>query len=244
MSEVSQLIRALKKELKRQGMSYRAVAQSLNLSEASVKRCFASGKMSLDRLAQLCQLLGLSLAELAQQAQAETILLSTLSHTQEAQLVADLPLLLVATCALNHWTIADITTVYQLSEAQCVLYLLQLDRMGLLHLLPNNRIRVLVARDFEWLPNGPIRLFFRQQCQDDFLNSPFTSGKDVMAFTHGMLSAAAAAEFRLELAKLRQKFAELHDKSANLPRTHKEGFGLLLALRAWEPAGFAALRKK
>jgi hypothetical protein len=39
--------------------------------------------------------------------------------------------------------------------------LLLLDKMGLIELRPGNRVRSKVARDFDWLPDGPIGHFFR-----------------------------------------------------------------------------------
>src|SRR5262249_26298627 len=70
MNEVEQLIATIKRQLKAQGLTYRDVAQALALSEASVKRLFASERLNLDRLAQIAALLGFTLAELTQEAAA------------------------------------------------------------------------------------------------------------------------------------------------------------------------------
>jgi predicted nucleotidyltransferase len=48
MSEVTQLITTLKRQLKQQGKTYRDVALALDLSEASVKRLFASESFALE----------------------------------------------------------------------------------------------------------------------------------------------------------------------------------------------------
>jgi hypothetical protein len=42
---------------------------------------------------------------------------------------------------------------------------------------------------------------------------------------------------------LRQKFAELHEASLSAPLSKRSGVGLLLAMRKWEPADFAKLRR-
>jgi hypothetical protein len=107
--------------------------------------------------------------------------------------------------------------VYALSETTCLKYLLQLDRLRLIALLPGNRIRLAVARDFDWHPDGPIRRYFREQCQGDFLNSPFQGATESMAFVNGMLSGPALLELQRELARLRRKFSELHEESVKLP---------------------------
>lgn len=157
MTQITQLISTLKQRLKAAGMTYRDVAQALDLSEPSVKRLLASGRLTLERLAQFCELLGLTMAELLQEAERSTPRLQMLTREQETQLVSNEKLLLVAVCALNHWSLEDIVSAYCVSKAECIKHLLVLERMGLADLKPGNRIRLLVARDFDWLPDGPIR---------------------------------------------------------------------------------------
>lgn len=65
MNEISQLVKTLKRRLKNQGLTYRDLAKSLALSEPSVKRLFASERFTLDRIVEIANLLGYTLAELA-----------------------------------------------------------------------------------------------------------------------------------------------------------------------------------
>ncbi|MDI9682968.1 hypothetical protein QM334_40580, partial [Burkholderia cenocepacia] len=119
--------------------------------------------------------------------------LRVLTEAQEALLVSDEKLLLVAVCAINYWTVQDIVSAYRLTQAECVKYLLMLDRMNVIALLPGDRIRVRVARDFDWLPGGPIRRYFHAHVLDDFLGSRFDGPGETMTFLQGMLTDAAAA---------------------------------------------------
>lgn len=57
--------------------------------------------------------------------------------------------------ALNLLPLEQIVAKH-ISEAQAVKYLLRLDKIGFLELLLNNRVKLLVARTFAWIPNGPI----------------------------------------------------------------------------------------
>jgi DNA-directed RNA polymerase specialized sigma24 family protein len=68
MSEVSQLLSTIKRQLKLQGKTYRDVAAALQLSEASVKRLLTSDTLGVDRLVEISNMLGFTLAELAQEA--------------------------------------------------------------------------------------------------------------------------------------------------------------------------------
>lgn len=243
MIEVALLISEIKRRLKSQGITYRDVALALKISEPSVKRLFASKRLTVERLVQLCGLLGFSLAELAQDAQSNLPRLSTLPVAVEQQLVSDTRLLLVAVCVLNQWSLADIVAVYALSEVECIKHLLVLDRLGLIQLMPGNRVRLMVARDFDWLPKGPIQKYFQERCQRDFLDAGFSGAQEDRGFLHGMLTPAAQSEIRLELGRLRKKFAELHREGIPLPLDQKIGTGLMLALREWEPIEFSRLRR-
>src|SRR5690606_5368321 len=64
MSEAAAIIDALKRNLKRRGITYRDVARKVGLSEASVKRVFASRTFTLQRLEAICAAVGLSVGEL------------------------------------------------------------------------------------------------------------------------------------------------------------------------------------
>jgi hypothetical protein len=58
-----------------------------------------------------------------------------------------------------------------------------------------------------------------------------------------MLTAAAQAELKHELRRLRTKLVSLHEPSIPAPLTQKDGVGLLLALKRWEPLVFRRLRR-
>jgi phage pi2 protein 07 len=244
MQEITQLIRTLKLQLKLQGKTYRDVALALELSEPSVKRLLTSGRLTLERLIQLGNMLGFSLAELTQEAVVgNEARMRSLSLAQEQELVSDVKLLLVAVCAFNHWTMKDILTIYQLSEAECLHRLLRLDRLRFITLLPGNRIRLSVSRDFGWIPDGPINQYFRQRGMADFLDSRFNQTEESLSFSSGMLTEPAIAKMQAELRQLRLKFAGLHEESLTSPLAKRRGSGLLLAMREWEPAEFTSLRR-
>jgi transcriptional regulator with XRE-family HTH domain len=243
MTESAQLIATIKRLLKAQRLTYRQVAQALQLSEPSVKRLFATERLTVERLAQISALLGLTMAELLQDAAATAPQVRTLSRAQEASMVSNTQLLLVAVCAFNHWSLDDMQRAYRLTRAQGLKQLLVLARMGVIDLLPGDRIRLRVARDFDWLPNGPIRQFFMGQGLADFLGSSFGEPAQLLEFAHGMLTPAAQLEFRAELRRVRAKLAALHAESATAPLAERKGTGVLLAMREWEPLAFVKLRR-
>ena len=243
MTQITQLIVTIKQRLKAAGMTYRDVAHALDLSEPSVKRLLASGRLTLERLAQFCELLGLTMAELMQEAELSAPRIQMLTHEQEAQLVSNEKLLLVAVCAVNQWSLDNIVSGYQLTKAECIKHLLVLERMGLADLKPGNRIRLLVARDFDWLPDGPIRQFFLRQGLPDFMGSRFDMPGETLDFAHGMLTQAAYDQLQVDMHRLRSKLAVLHNESMAAPLSEKRGTALLLAMRVWEPQVFRKLKR-
>lgn len=100
----------------------------------------------MERLAQISELLGFTLAELLQTAASSTPSLHTLTIAQEAELVADEKLPLVTVCALNHLPLAYMVEGYQITAPEVTKRLRILDCMGLIELLPGDRIRRRVRR--------------------------------------------------------------------------------------------------
>ena len=107
MSQTNNLLLALKKQLRAQGKTYADVAQLLDLSEASVKRLFASQSFTLQRLEQLCDWLQIEFSELMQQAQQQPQL-TQLTLQQEQDIAADQLLLLVAVSVINGFSFQDL----------------------------------------------------------------------------------------------------------------------------------------
>lgn len=244
MSQSRNLIVTLKRLLKAKGVTYAAVAAHLQLSEASVKRQFAQFSLSLPTLESVSALIGLELYELVQEAECAQSRLHNLTTAQEAELVSEPGRLLTAVCLLNHWPVERIVATYRLSEAQCVSHLAQLDRLELIKLLPANRIKLNIARDFRWLPDGPIQRFFQQCIQDDFLRTRFEKAGEQLCFHHAMLTPEANARFQQRVLRLLREFDDLHEECKTAPEDLRFGTSLLVAMRPWEPSAFEALRRQ
>lgn len=242
--ETDRIIAAMKRLLKAHGITYRELARRLGLSEPAVKRMFSVQSFTLERVAEVAAILGMTVAELADEAGRTAPRLSTLTPVQEEELVSEPRLLLVAACVLNGWTPPEIQETYAFTKAEIVKLLVRLDRMGLLSLLPGDRVRLSVARDFEWLRGGPIERFFRGHEKQDFLASDFTGEGEALTFFFAMLTPAARARLREHIDRLRQAVSDLHRESLAAPFAERSGLCLLVAHRPWEPKGFAALRRR
>jgi transcriptional regulator with XRE-family HTH domain len=244
MAHSSALVDALKRELKARGITYARVAKEVRMSEASIKRMFSQKNFTLARLDQICQVARLEVTDLLRQADRGEDLLSQLTYEQETHIAADTRLLLVAICALNHWTLAQILATYEISKAECIKLLAQLDRLGIIRLLPNNKIRPLVTRAFSWLPDGPIQRYFNSQVQENFFRSSFDRPGELLLLVNGMLSKASAASMISRLHHVAQEFRDLHNEDVRLPFGERSAMSLLVAVRRWELKAFHDLRRR
>ena len=245
MAQSQSMVDALKQILKSRRVSYEQVAAHLGLSLSTVKRLFAAGDFTLRRLEAVCELVDVDLLELAREAEAERLRVASLTAEQERTLVADPELLLVAICALNRWGFERILEHYRIAKPRLIALLVRLDRLGLIELLPENRIKLRVARNFAWLPDGPIHRYFVNHVQTELLAGSFDASRDMHRFAWGMVTAESAAVMRAKMADLVETFHELTRQDEVRPRHQAgaKGTCFLVALRKWEPASFRAKRR-
>ncbi|KDM93399.1 helix-turn-helix domain-containing protein [Photobacterium galatheae] len=235
MSECHQLVSELKKQLKLHGVQYQDIARTLDLSEGSVKRLLAEGgNLSLERLGKICQLIGMDMAELFQLSATSHAGLQSLTHDQEKQLVEDKALLLVAVCVLNGYRFADILEQYHFSVPELIQKLAQLDRLKIIELQANNRIRLKISPSFSWLAGGPIQCFFQQQVQKAFFASHFNEDGEKLVMTTGLMSLPSNQRMQQRLQKLVSEFYATCREDENLSMNARHGTSMILAIRRWQ----------
>ncbi len=234
MSQLASLIDTLKQILRERGITYAQIAAQLSLSEASIKRSFSEQHFTLERLESICELADTSLVELVQRFDESQHRLSHLTHDQEAELVSDIKLLLVALCARNHWSFDEITNTYSLSETECIKYLARLDKIGIIELQPNNRIKLRIAEDFRWLPNGPIENFYAEKLQSEFLTNDFNQPGHYHIFLSGPVTQSTHQTMVRKLEELSREMAILQKHDLRYPVRQRYNVSLVMALRPWD----------
>jgi len=244
MSQTGTIIETLKTALKSHGLTYRDVANALALSEASVKRLFADNNLSLQRLDQICQLMDMEITDLTKQVEARQAQLTQLTEEQEKELVSDLKMVLVTFLVINGWQYDDMLTYYHLQPTELIQYLAKLDRLKVIDLLPNNRIRLRVSPKFSWRQNGPIQQYFSANLQQEFLKSRFEDEHETFMFLSGMMSSASSEQFQRRIRQLAREYHSLIEEDRALPVTERSGHSMFLAFRPWRPDVFEKMRKK
>ena len=204
-------------------MTYADLARALGMAESSVKRMLARGDMPLSRVDAICRALKLDFADLARRVADTQPLLAELTESQEKAVVTDKKLLLAAICALSQWTLEQITGSYRLTEAECIKYLAQLDRIGIIELKPLNRYRLKLAKTFRWRPHGPVMDYFRDNALLDYFSGGFEGDGEGLLLVHGSISRSLAPSFLERMQRVAQDFAQQHQADQKLDEKDREG---------------------
>ena len=243
MKQTQAIHAALKKLMRSRGKTYADAAGVLDLSEASIKRLFSQQALSVSRLEALCDWLHADVQDLVRMSREQEPLTTQLGEDQEAVLLADTGLLLVAYLLLNHWTQEEILDTYGFTRPDLTRRMFRLQELGLVEVLPFDRVRLRTARNFSWRRDGPVQRFFADQVLKEFLSSSFEEPGETMEFVSGMLSRKSILELQGRIAELARGFDDLVESDLILSAEERLGSSLYVAFRPWEFSDFSALRK-
>jgi DNA-binding Xre family transcriptional regulator len=244
MADTTLLIDVIKQELKSRNKTYADMAGALEMSESSIKRMFSKKEMPLSRIDDVCRFLGTDFADLARKVANALPLMTELTYEQEAAVVKDPLLLLVAICVLSYWEYEQIVQIYQLTEAQCTAKLLALDKLGVIELKPMNRYRLKVAKTFRWRGDGPIRGYFTQHVVGEYFAGRFDREGETLLMVHGNINRAVAPNFVERINRIGQDFAAQHLADKKMDEKHRDGFTMIVGFRRWEFSAFTGMRRK
>jgi DNA-binding Xre family transcriptional regulator len=240
MIGTSILVAGIKARLRTQGMKYRELAAHIGVSEPTIKRDLARGNFSLRRLDEICRVLGVSVADLAQPP--ESAPLTELTEQQEHALVADPRALLVAYLVTNDWKFSEIVNTFELDPNELVEVLLKIDKLRIIDFRSPTRIRKLASRNFGWRKDGPVQGYFLKRVVPEFFAGRFDGGGDELRFVGGTLSAASMLRLQASLQRVAGEFEHLAQLDARLPLHKRMRCAAILGLRLWEFSEFSKLR--
>ncbi len=243
MSSPERVLQVLRAELRGAGLTYKLLAQRIGMSESSVKRMFGQKDMALSRLAHICKESGIAMEDVLRRAADVQAHADTLTLVQEKSLIANPRLLLVAICCLGHWSIEQVLETYALSEPECIVFLAELDRLGVIELKSMNRYSLRVSNAFRWLADGPVQQYFREHVVSDYFSGPFDAVGETLMCLPARLSLPSAQELVQKIQQLAGELARLHQNDRKLAPAQRDGYTLLLGFRSWEFAAFTALRR-
>lgn len=243
MSQILQVSQVLKRLLRQHRITYKKIADSLEMSEANIKRIFSTNSFSLERLEQICQLIPIELSDLFQMLEKQQEKISHLTEEQEKELVNDTKLFLTAVCVRDGWTFDDMLSHYQFDEFELIRLLARLDKLKFIQLLPGNEYKLLIAQNFRWRTNGPLERYMASEVISQFMQSRFNEENSFRFYLRGSYSQSSIDILQRKLNQLTNEAAQLNQEDAKLPLLNRQHIGLLVAMRPWELSCFADLRK-
>ena len=241
---IQDIIATLKVTLKQRGWTYADVASQLGLSESSIKRCFAGCDFSLKRLQRICDLIGVDLMTLIHQAEENQRNIDQLSEEQEKALAENVKLLLIALLLLNHFSYKQILEHYAIEAHEGIQLLAKLDHLGIIDLLPENKIRMRLSRNFNWRKNGPIQHFFEEKVQSEFFQSRFDQAGELRIVLNGMLSKHSLKIINQKFQRMAHEFEKQVKEDHKLDMKDRLSTTAVIAVRPWHLGAFEQFRKK
>lgn len=238
-----QIVESLKYQLHLRGLGYKDLAVVWGVSLSSVKRLMTSDQLSLQRIELACELMNLSLGDFFKQISFERKSeIFYLSKEQELGLSEDPELLHYFLLIEEGWMPSEILKQYSVSQSKNVKILSQLEKLGLIELHPQNRIKRIHLGQLRFRVDGPIGKKLEQESKTQFLQSEFRGDESYYTFIHVNFIPGAAQKLKIKMAEIAKELISDSDQHRKHPNS--KSFGMMVALRPWNTPLTQALKKR
>ncbi|HMT44459.1 MAG TPA: helix-turn-helix transcriptional regulator [Chakrabartia sp.] len=230
-SDSAAMLSHLRRQLRLAGWTARTLAAELGAGEASVKRWLAGKGLSLDRLDQLAALAGLTLGELARQAERPAPhLAQELTLAQERALSQSAFLSFLFMVILGGTAPDEVAEDFGVPPAQMETALGQLERLALIDRLRGGGVRPLVDRTIVWRKT-PMRAQFEERMKPQFMAMDFALPDAVYASDVIKLSDQGAAQLAELIEQHRRDVQALAEQDRHASRLPRRWHAMLCAAR-------------
>ena len=234
--DVARLLATLKRCFKENGLTYKDVARSLSVSEASVKRYFAGGTVTLAQLERMCAIVRIGIGDLVELAGAGgDQRAKDLSQQQEEGLARSALTSFVFYLIRQGWTAAEIRDELEMDEAEITTHLIRLEKLRLIDLLPANRVKFLTAKFPNWLPGGPIRRQFDRTLKSEFATLDYHAPGIFWELETLKLSSSSQTRLQQLMDGFMHAARGLADEDRKLPRAESTWRSVLVVSKQAYP---------
>ncbi|AGH94602.1 helix-turn-helix domain-containing protein [Pseudobdellovibrio exovorus] len=231
-SSAKLVLESLKAHLKLRGLSYRDLAKAWDLSESSVKRVMASDELSLSKIEKACELMDLPLGDFFKQINFEkNSELFFLSHDQELKLSKDPEALHYFLLISEGRNPTDIVREYSVSSEKNIRILNQLERWGLIELLPQNKIKRKFMGNLRFRKKGPLGKNLEGIVRSEFLQANFEREDEYFTFLNLNFLAQDFVRFKSRFLELAKELIAESDEHRDHPNVQM--YGMIMAVRPW-----------
>lgn len=234
MAQVARVLATIKRTLKARSLRYVDLARALGVSEPTVKRMLTRGGLTMERLETICDFLEVDFFELARLSRQRGELTRELDVRHEALLAANPKLLAMLHLLCSGWNVAEIRAGFSIDAAAATRLLARLDRLGLIELLPGDRVRLRVARDLAWRSDGPVMQRYAREALAEFLQGRFDAPGALLRLDVRELADSSLVLLRRKIERVAREFVEVAqvDSAAATP-ARRRSVGIVLAIRPW-----------
>jgi len=217
MQEITnlELTSALKMSLKSRGITYKWVADQIDVSEQTIKRLFREKDCSLSRLNQICQAVDISLYDLMKFAKHHVEPHTELTPEQVSFLGTHPSHFAFLFFLTTNHTLLEIQSTYKLSDTTTFRYLRDLDRNGFLELSEDNKFRLLTEGKLLMRLHGPVHDIVKSLNQLFFDHTIENDGAKGTEFSSSFryLAPETLDSLNSELSDLNKKYRDIGHKS-------------------------------
>jgi transcriptional regulator with XRE-family HTH domain len=227
--QTKKMMRALASVARAQGTTQEKLADELAVSIPTLKRWLAGVGVSVDHMFRIMEHLGVALEDVASDVDGET---QKVPYTieQEDYFIDHLSHLVYFEKLVQGLTPKAMQRKYRLNYRSTRRYLAPLEMLGLLEILPHDRIRLLVSGIPVLRSNGTLRLILHRASVEEFLARQYerSEGRKVSMTIHPFTLDDKAA-IQLKITEL-TSYVRAATRRARRIAPHAKEYGLLVAL--------------
>ena len=234
--------RILRSQMEAQQMGFQELANKLKLSERAVQTMFEQQDCSFSVMEQMCQILGLKFEELITALPKPAVMIQHLTQQQEIEILSNKKMCAVVLCSLSYWGVQDILERVRIEKAELTSILRKLEAMGFLQVQPDDTFKLMVSKNFGWLPDGPMMRMVRRESENYFSYS-FNKPTDLLCSFTAYVTPETHDKLRSQMLEISREYKKQTQLQANVPVKEKIRVAACLATRDWVPSEIHPLFK-
>lgn len=231
------LLHTLRNLVKSSDQTYDSIAKKMDLSADTVKRLL-SGKIpiSLERVSEICEHIGIDVYELARLSKfGQKDEHPVLTLAQEKMLAEDEATFSVYYLITMGMTFDQMIAQYSYSKEQLTKIALKLEKLGILELHPNNKLKMLVYRKIRWHMNGPLHNKYMVLWATNFAKDVYQSPESFKYFFNFPLAKESKTEVLRKISKLCREIEYLSEMDLNIRNRADTSMNVLIGAHHWMP---------
>jgi DNA-binding Xre family transcriptional regulator len=168
--QTTQIIETLKIQLRAHGKTYKDLARYMKLSEAGVKKAFATHSLTLKRIESICDFAGFTLNDLFKMSeQSSQAVKPSLSKDQEEALVNDEKLYVVFYLLLSGISKKEISKRYKFESNTLTSLFQSLEKLKLVNKTKAGQFKLKSDSFPVWIRHGPLEKKYITQLSEEFI---------------------------------------------------------------------------